>query len=157
MCSIIDDCGAKESGISSYDMCLGDYQYLLYMLRIVTHGNEYKISSTCPYCRSESREIVPLDKLDVLEYTSDLDKYKEFRLEKSDVVVKLKVQTPRMLDKISERVQDVRKKSKSGKVDNTLLYTLVSLIDTIDGKKYDEVDLEKWIIDLPLADTNTIL
>jgi hypothetical protein len=25
ICSIIDDCGAKECGISSYDMCLGDY------------------------------------------------------------------------------------------------------------------------------------
>jgi hypothetical protein len=41
ICSIIDDCGALDSGISSYDMCLGDYQYLLYMLRVVTHGSNY--------------------------------------------------------------------------------------------------------------------
>lgn len=157
MCSIIDDCGAKDSGISSYDMCLGDYQYLLYMLRIVTHGSQYQIINTCPYCKSENRESVPLDELDILEYTTDLDKYKEFDLPKSGKHIQLRVQTPRMLDQIQERVSDVRRKSKSQKVDNTLLYTLTSLIAKIDGQVPDPIELEKWITELPMADTNTIL
>ncbi|MBO7697173.1 MAG: hypothetical protein J6Y28_04480 [Acholeplasmatales bacterium] len=47
--------------------------------------------SNCPYCRSEVKEIIPLDELDVLEYTSDLEKYKEFELPKSGTLVNLKV------------------------------------------------------------------
>lgn len=157
ICSIIDDCGALDSGISSYDMCLGDYQYLLYMLRVVTHGSNYQIVNNCPYCKSETKETVLLDELDVLEYTPDLDKYKEFDLPKSGSHIQLRVQTPRMLDQIAERVSDVRRKSKSSKVDNTLLYTLTSLIAKIDGQQPDPIDLEKWVSELPMADTNTIL
>ena len=157
ICSIIDDCGALDSGISSYDMCLGDYQYLLYMLRVVTHGSNYQIVNNCPYCKSETKETVLLDELDVLEYTPDLDKYKEFDLPKSGSHIQLRVQTPRMLNQIAERVSDVRRKSKSSKVDNTLLYTLTSLIAKIDGQQPDPIDLEKWVSELPMADTNTIL
>ena len=157
ICSIIDDCGASDSGMSSYDMCLGDYQYLLYMLRIVTHGSNYQIINNCPYCKSETKEVVPLDQLDVLEYSSELDKYREFDLPRSGNHIQLKVQTPRMLDQIAERVSDVRRKSKTSKVDNTLLYTLTSLISKIDGQIPDIIDLEKWVSELPLADTNAIL
>lgn len=157
LCSIIDECGAQDCGMSSYDMCLGDYQYLLYMLRVVTHGSQYQVVNNCPYCRSETKETIPLDELDVLEYTPELEKYKEFELPKSGNTISLKVQTPRMLDNISERAKDVRKKSKSGKVDNTLLYTLTELIDKVDGREMDDVELEKWVTQLPMADTNTIL
>lgn len=157
ICSIIDDCGAKDCGLSSYDMCLGDYQYLLYMLRVVTHGSKYNVMNNCPYCKSEVKEVIPIDELEVLEYTPELDKYKEFQLPRSGCKIKLRVQTPRMLDQIQDRAKDVRKKSKSGKVDNTLLYTLTSLIETIDGRVWDDVELEKWVAQLPLADTNTIL
>ena len=34
---------------------------------------------------------------------------------------------------------------------------MMLLIDKIDGKEVDEVELEQWITQLPLADTNTIL
>ena len=43
MCEIIDDCLIEKLGISSYDMCLGDYQFLLHKLRVVTYGKEYKL------------------------------------------------------------------------------------------------------------------
>lgn len=157
ICSIIDDCGASDCGMSSYDMCIGDYQYLLYMLRIVTHGSDYTIINNCPYCKSETKETIPLDALDILEYTPELNSYNEFVLPRSGHKVSLRVQTPRMLDQIAERVQDVRRKSKSSKTDNTLLYTLTSLIAKIDGQEPDQVELEKWAAQLPMADTNTIL
>ena len=33
LADIIDDCLIDKPGISSYDMCLGDFQYLLHKLR----------------------------------------------------------------------------------------------------------------------------
>ena len=51
LCNVIDACIVGPGpGISSYDMCLGDYHYLLNKLRIVTYGTDYKISSYCPLC-----------------------------------------------------------------------------------------------------------
>ena len=42
ICDIIDDCLIdKPFEISSYDMCLGDYQYLLHKLRVATYGPQY--------------------------------------------------------------------------------------------------------------------
>ena len=40
---IIDDCLVDKPGISTYDMCLGDYEFLLHKLRVVTYGSDYKI------------------------------------------------------------------------------------------------------------------
>jgi hypothetical protein len=36
LCDIIDDCIVEPIGISAYDMCIADYQFLLHKLRIVT-------------------------------------------------------------------------------------------------------------------------
>ena len=47
---IIDDCILDNLGISCYDMHIGDYQYLLHRLRVVTYGSEYKVTTQCPYC-----------------------------------------------------------------------------------------------------------
>ena len=54
LCEIIDDCLVENPGISSYDMCLADYQFLLHKLRVVTYGPDYPITSKCPFCRSDN-------------------------------------------------------------------------------------------------------
>ena len=61
MADIIDDCIDGDIGISSYDMCLGDYQYLLFKLRTITFGPEYDMGGTCPYCMGENYVTVNLD------------------------------------------------------------------------------------------------
>jgi len=50
MTEIIDACIVNKLPISSYDMCLGDYQYLLHKIRTVTYGPRYKLSMICPHC-----------------------------------------------------------------------------------------------------------
>jgi len=60
LCNLIDRCMVESPGISAYDMCIGDYQYCLYMLRIVTYGAEYRISPKCPYCGNINKETFDL-------------------------------------------------------------------------------------------------
>ena len=74
MSEIIDDCLVDKIGISSYDMCIADYQYLLHKLRIVTYGPNYKISSTCPYCGSQNVHNIDLDSLSLVPF--DEEEYK---------------------------------------------------------------------------------
>ena len=42
LADIIEDCFIEKPAIHVYDMCLGDYEYLLHRLRIVTYGDSYK-------------------------------------------------------------------------------------------------------------------
>lgn len=158
LCEIIDDCLVQSPGISSYDMCIGDYQFLLHKLRVVTYGSDYKMDIVCPYCGENLHESINLDDLPVLSYMEDMDKYFQFDLPKSGNHIKLRPQTPRMLDRVSEKVREMKRRSNNNmKSDPTLTYTVSSLIEEVDGKKPDALKLDQWVEDLPMMDVNTII
>lgn len=157
MAEIIDECLITKPGISSYDMCFGDYQYLLHKLRVVTYGPIYKIDTICPYCGTVNSKEINLDELEVKEYTEDLNNLFEIKLPKTGKTITLKMQTPRMLDKISQRVKEMNKKAPDMKGDPSILYTLESIIDKVDGELLDEVKLGNFVRKLPMMDTNYIL
>ena len=156
MSDIIDGCIVDGPQMSAYDMCIGDYQFLLYKLRIVTYGDEYKVETKCPYCGFTNSDKISLDAFPVLELTDDINKYREFELPISKNLVRLKFQTPRLLDQVEVRARDAKKKSEDKSIDFSMLYMLISMIDTVDGMKYDQTRLEKWLRDLPMKDSNTI-
>lgn len=155
LCSIIDDCLVKGPAMSSYDMCLGDYQFLLYKLRLVTYGSEYPVDVTCPYCRFTNHEKINLDNLFVKTYTEEIDKYKTLVLPASKKKITLKMITPRMLDTLNDKVREFKRKANTT-VDSAVLYSISSVIDTIDGKKPNEAILEEFVRNLPMKDTNLI-
>ena len=158
LCEVIDDCMIESPGISSYDMCLADYQYLLHKLRVVTYGSEYRATSTCPYCGGVHDTVIDLDDLEVV--TCDLDsinKYMEFELPKTKKRVRLTLQTPRAIDEVAVRNKELRKKSKGQAPDSTLVLTIVSLISTVDGEYMDPIKKEEFVRNLPMMDTNYIM
>lgn len=155
---IIEDCMIIKPDIHVYDMCIGDYEYLLHKLRVVTYGPEYKILVQCPSCGAVNEQVIDLDSLKVLEF--DADEFKSLQtvhLPKSDKTVTLKIQTPRMLDDIELRKEEFKKKNKDVTIDPTLMITLQLVIDTVDGVKMSYTDLESFINKLPAKDTNVIL
>ena len=155
---IMDDCLIENIGISAYDLCVPDFQYMLHKLRIVTYGPNYKLSSSCPWCGSANTNVVNLDNLNLVEFNPEVfEKYSEFELPATHKIVKLKMQTPRMLDNIATRVKDVRKKTPDFQGDPAFLFTLESMIDTIDGEVVDRYRLMDFVRKLPMLDTNYIL
>lgn len=157
LCDMIENCIVGDKpGISVYDMCLADYQFLLHKLRIVTYGSEYQTQTTCRWCGAVNETTVDLDTLEVIEYKDELEKYTEFTLPRSGNVIRIKMQTPRSVDDIALRVKEFKKKSPDA-ADPTIIYTVKSLIDTIDGQVFDSFKLENWVRKLPMMDTNYIL
>lgn len=158
LCEIIDDCMVNDCGISSYDMCLADYQFLLHKLRIVTYGAQYNTTSTCPYCTSVNDSDVNLDDLSVTYLDEEeIAKYTEFTLPKSGHKINIRIQTPRMADAISSENSDIRRKSKGKGSDQTFLLTLRSLVHKVDGKVVDPIKKEQFLRKLPMMDTNYII
>ena len=156
MSDIIDDCIQNDIGISAYDMCLADYQFLLYKLREVTFGNEYEMVGICPYCGSRNDIPLDLDDLRVNEFDDSILELMEIELPKSESVVTITMQTPRMLDTINRQVRQARKKMKS-KENPYILYSMLNAIISKDGEDFDQIKEEQWLRNLPMADTNMII
>ncbi len=154
---IIDDCLIDKPGISSYDMCLGDFQFLLHKLRVVTYGSKYKLSSKCPYCGFENVGEIDLNDMSVSSYTDDINKYFEFELPISKNTIRLRMQTPRILDDINIRTKEITSKRKSSSKDSAFLLNIESVIDTVDGMKLDIFKKQDFVKQLPMADINYIL
>ena len=155
---IIDDCLVEKIGISAYDLCLPDFQYMLHKLRIVTYGPEYKLQSNCPWCGSTNKNNVNLDELNFVDFDEDkYVKYSEFELPYTKKLIRLKMQTPRILDNIAVKIKDVRKKNPEFEGDPAFLFTLESLIDTVDGRQLERFKVTEFVKKLPMMDTNYIL
>lgn len=161
MAEIIDDCLVTKLPISSYDMCLGDYQFLLHRLRIVTYGPDYALSCTCPLCTSQTVDTINLEDMQVNQLTDDLyeslRKYFEFDLPRSKSHISIRLQTPHMIDDVNLAVKDFKKRASLFQGDSAILFTLKSLIREIDYETPDPLKVESWIQNLPMMDTNYIL
>lgn len=156
MAEIINDCLETDPGISSYDMCLGDYQFLLYRLREVTFGNEYEMTGLCPLCGSQNHLTLNLSEFEVKEYDDSL--LDLLLLELSDgTSLELTLQTPRVLDKIQQQTKEFRKRLKGNKENPYILYAMLNSIIAKDGQDINPIEEEQWLRNLPLSDTNLII
>lgn len=155
--NIIDDCLVEKPNISTYDMCIGDYQFLLYKLRSVTYGPDYEVATICPHCGNKNTIKVNLDKLKTNSFEDSMKKYMEFELPVSKKLIKLKLQTPRMLDEVNRKTKELQEHSSDIDSEPAILFNVVSLIETIDGQVISEQKLENFVRKLPMKDTNFIL
>ena len=157
LCSIIDDCMVTGPKISSYDMCLGDYQFLLYQLRIVTYGADYNLQMTCPYCGTTQTAKINLGELVIKEYSDEIEKYRTVELPVSKKTIKLKMKTPRILDNIQIKLKEFKRRNTENSLNASILYSISCIIDTVDGRKVNEAKLEEFIRTLPMKDTNILI
>lgn len=164
MSEILDNCLVEKPGISSYDMCVGDYQFLLYKLRIVTYGTEYRIESQCPLCHTIDEHIIDLEKDLSLKELTEFDREKELTitLPVSKKVIELNITTPRLLDNIELDIKRIKKQYKEqrrecSETDWRLLYQLVYSIKTVDGQKLSIADKESFCNKLVGRDFNAII
>lgn len=157
LCEIIDDCLVDNPGISSYDMCMADYMFLLQKLRVATYGKNYDVMSTCPYCGSDTKTTIDLDELEVKYYdVNNFAELSQFTIPKTGKRIKLTMQTPRMNDEIAIRSKDLKRKTNGQAGDSAFLLTLQMIVDTVDDKKLDIITSEDFLRKLPMMDTNYI-
>lgn len=153
LAKVLDECIVNDIGISAYDLCMGDFTYLLYKLRAVTYGPELTFIATCPKCGKKHEIKVNIDELEAIEFSDEIDKYRKFTLPKTKHEVELFLRTPRMLDDV---LLESAKKTPKGGVNQELIFGISAMVKSIDGNEPDRIVLD-WIRDLPMMDTNTIL
>jgi hypothetical protein len=158
LADIIEGCLLEPTPVHVYDMALGDYEYLLHRLRIVTYGEEYKMSIRCPYCGEVVDTVAHLDRLEIKEFDKEaFEAARTIVLPRSGKTVTLNFQTPRMLDDNDNRVKDLKRRFKNAEIDFNLMTTLTSAIDTVDGMHLDIIKAESFVNNLPALDMAKIL
>ena len=158
LADIIEDCCIEKPAVHVYDMSLGDYEFLLHKLRIVTYGEDYKVALRCPECGEMIETIAKLGQLDVKEFDEDeVKNLQTFSLPKSGRIITLNFLTPHMVEEMEVRVKDMKRRYKSATIDFETLVRLLTNIDLIDGEKKNEHELETIVTNLPALDLQKIL
>lgn len=156
MADIIEDCMQEKPKIHIYDMCLGDYQFLLHKLRVVTYGPEYKMTISCPNCGEIVESTADLDSIEVFEYDDTYSDLTKLTLPVSNKLIELKYQTPRDLDDIARKKKEMQRKTKLN-VEYGLLFTTISLIKSVDGRVLNPIQLEDFVKKLSMKDVTAII
>ena len=158
LADIIEGCCIEQPGIHIYDMALGDYEFLLHKLRIVTYGEDYKVSLRCPECGESIDTIAKLGQLDIKEFDEEAVKnLQTFSLPKSGRIVTLKFLSPRLVEEMEVKVKDMKRRYKTATIDFETLVRLLSNVDLIDGDKKSETEMENILTSLPAMDLQKIL
>lgn len=157
LAEIIDDCLLEKPGIPVYDLCLGDYTYLLHRLRVVTYGSDYKVEHRCPICGKLNKQTINLDDVAVSEYSEDMEKYLHITLPQSQKHLDLRLQTPRILDEIKTKTEELKNKSPNMTGEPAILFTIESMIEKVDGEMLDSRKLDAFVRKLNMRDTNYII
>ena len=158
LADIIEDCCIEKPSIHVYDMSLGDYEFLLHKLRIVTYGEDYKVGLRCPECGETIETIAKLDQLNIKEFDEEkIANLQTLSLPKSGHTVTLNFLSPRMVEEMEAKVKDMKRKYKTATIDFETLVRLLVSIDLVDGDKKPEHELEKIITNLPALDLQKLL
>ena len=153
LADIIEGCMIEKPAVHVYDMALGDYEFLLHKLRIVTYGDAYSMALRCPFCGEYFDATAHLEELQLKEF--DFAKWEELKtitLPRSGNTVALRFQTPRMLDENESKTREMKRKFKDAEIDFATLALLTSIIETVDGQTLDQLKLESFINKLPALD-----
>ena len=156
MSEIIESCMEEKLPISVYDLCIGDYTYLLHKLRVVTYGNDYPIKFICPICNNVETINVDLDKMKINRYKESIKDFMKVKLPASGNELTIRYQTPRDLDRISNEAREMKEEFPDMVGDPTQLLTLQSMISESDGQPIDRTLIKETLKKLPMKDANAI-
>ena len=158
LADIIEGCCIEKPAVHVYDMALGDYEFLLHKLRVVTYGEDYKVALRCSDCGELIETVAKLDQLSVKEFDEEkVNELRSFALPKSGHFITLNFLSPRLVEEMEVKVKDMKRKYKNATIDFDTLVRLLTNIDLVDGEKKIEHELEKFITNLPALDLQKIL
>ncbi len=151
---ILDRC--ISSDISAKDILLFDSNFLMFFLRKISYGDEYKFSITCrnSICEMEFDHTLNISDLVFEELPEDFEEPIVVKLPKSKYT--LKTVLPRLFHTEELSAKNANRKKSSDDEDtrlvDNLMLTTVSIADE-DGKEINRAYWEEFFDALPALDT----
>ena len=153
---VLDNCIASK--LQAKDIVLYDFNYLLFYLRSISLGDEYRLTLTCQNssCEEEFEHSVKISEMDFDELPEEFEE---------PIVIELSVgyttflMLPRMyhsevISNMSKKVKKTTSDHDTDSVDN-LVATTIKIVDA-DGSLVDKRDWQEFYESLPTRDTQLI-
>lgn len=154
----------SPEGFDVSRLTLPDTLYLLFKLRILSYGNEYKFRTRCPECGNKIDVLLDLSTLPVDLLEDDYQDKLVVELPHRKDTVYTKILTNDDIDQINKEVK--RRKKRNNIDESDYILRIVRSIEKIvlsnpskDGKKEltSSADIERYINSLTDLDAATIL
>lgn len=155
ICSILDDVIVSPEGFEAKYATLFDFYFLMYKMRVVTYGNEYKVRLTCPDCGKEVTVEVDLDQLKVNYLEGEFqDTFKIGPLPRSKDVLECRFE--RVQDRINgeKKIKEFRDKNPDFDGDPSEIFTLASRIVTINGEEKSPIETQIYVEEMSPLDSS---
>lgn len=154
MSSIINKCIVEPEGIDAYKLTVIDFVFLMYRLRRLSLGKDYRVSlTTCPSCdKPLSDVVVDLDKLSVKYIDENFKEPFEVKLPKLKWTVGCRLLRVNEFDEILTKSNKILEEFPSYEGDPTVSLRLIKQIVTINDKPVTQVQLEQIVDKLPIED-----
>lgn len=131
------------SNFDPEDLKLFDLYYLMFKLRIITYGPDYKVRVTCGQCNSQTSVIVNLDDLEVDTLTdNDMEPF-NIELPVSKDTLQCKYLSCRDLNRLQNEVE--RQKAKAPDADESDLSFIPALCSRVVSINDEEVPYHKMV------------
>lgn len=135
---LLDSCIVDELGMSSYDLCINDFQYLLHKLNIVSNGSIVPFDYICPICKNHCHceyDLNDMKETQLEEFNYQKEMFIELPYSKRKI--ELCLPTPRILDLIDKDIKRIEQRLAQAeepmdKDDWKILYQLVYAIKSVD-------------------------
>jgi len=139
---VIDNCIASD--IEAKDILLYDSNYLLFFLRSISYGNEYKFKLKCnnPSCGMEFDHTVKIDELKFNELPDDIKEPFVVELPKSKYKVVFVL--PRLAHSEEIYNRNLKRKKSTSSTDQRMVDNLIVTTIKIISPEGDEVPMGDW-------------
>lgn len=158
LADIIEGCMIEKPAIHVYEMSIGDYEFLLHKLRIVTYGEKYQLTCQCTECREYIEAQADLGELSVRPVEQgEYEELRSFNLPVSNHLITLKHQTPKLLEDTEMKVREMKRKYPNAGIDFETYCKILCAIESVDGNRLNQFDLEQIINSMAAKDMQKIL
>ena len=151
--SLIDACIVEPQGFTTKDLKLFDLQYLMYMLRVITYGSDYKVKVYCEHCDKAVETVVNLDELEVIKIDDNYTEPFEIGpLPVSGDTISCKTLSVGDLITIDREAQRILSKFKDYVGDPEFVLGYKYIITAINGEQYPDFKKQKYIEEMNAKD-----
>ena len=155
---IVKSCIVEPADINMDLLHAQDITYLLYMIREMTFGPNYKQTMQCPYCNL--KQDIEIDITEMTTYLLDFDeleKYSTIKLPLNGDTIKIKLLSNGDLKEIAKTIKQMTRDNKLKDPEGyEYTYRFAKLVESINGEEKDIKETIEYLDNLNLRDFNEI-
>ena len=153
---ILRNCVVSPKKLDVNKLVLADEMFLILQLRMVTYGDSYKVSATCPNCGSKNSFTIKLSDFETEYLDDDFTEPVEVELPRSGDTVTVKQLRNEDLEQVHKYSKRNAKQFNQNIREVEYICRLAKYITSINGKPVDFIDAKAYVENMQSMDSRKL-